>query len=81
MSLVEVVEDTVMESAEPLSHGERPGFEWRLVPISTPLCTDCGGGGQVPNQMGGRTWCRLCDGSGVLAAAATEVLDDDRKGR
>lgn len=59
-----------------LGHGERPGLEWRLVPVSTPLCTDCGGSGQVDGPDG-RTWCRLCDASGVLPVAAEALVPDD----
>lgn len=51
---------------------------WRLVPASTPLCTDCGGSGQVSCPEGGCTWCRLCDASGVLdTATATDLMADD----
>lgn len=53
-----------------------PDLVWRLCPASTPLCTDCGGTGQVRCPEGGSTWCRLCDASGVLPTEVMTLTND-----
>lgn len=51
---------------------------WRLLPASVPVCTDCGGSGQVASCLTDKkTWCRLCDGAGVLPTDVPAAGDDN----